>query len=100
MLPVEAAYEQRNSMHVRRVKTLVDHISELFVPEPGWKGLAIADAACGLDALTTEWISEIALKDRFVNTVPRSGYMTLCERDSGGTCIVSMTFYCGAFYKP
>jgi hypothetical protein len=80
---MQTAFEQRSSMHVRHVKTLVDHMSKLFVSEPGWEDLTIADAACGLHAVTTEWISEISPEDCFGHTVPCSGCTTLCECDSG-----------------
>ena len=96
----DVSFEQRSSMHVRHVKTLVDHIFEIFIPESGWEDLAVADAACGPDAVTTEWISEIA-PERLPWKYPSLLWLYDALRGRFRWSLYRpMTFYCGAFYKP
>jgi SAM-dependent methyltransferase len=95
----DISFEQRSPMHVRHVQSLVEQMTDLFKPEPGWEPVSLEDASTNHDAVTTKWISEIAPE-----TLPwKYPALTWSVDAIRGRLRKSfyrpLTFYCGAFRK-
>lgn len=95
----DISFESSSPMSAHRVGELIQRLTDLFDPEPGWDDVAIDEAIDEDEIVTTQWVAETAPE-----SLPwRRPYLVWLYDALHGRFRRSLyrpiTFYCGTFSK-